>query len=97
MLKIRWTAKALMELSDTLDYIEQEWGISVATKLNEEVKLTLHRIVSQPNLGKSIESRTGYRKINVMKFSSLFYKKEGNEIQIISFFSNRQNPKNRKL
>lgn len=97
MLKIRWTAKALMELSDTLDYIEQEWGISVAIKLNEEVILTLHRVVSQPSLGKSIESRTGYRKINVMKFSSLFYKKEGNEIQILTFFSNRQNPQNKKL
>jgi hypothetical protein len=43
------------------------------------------------------EIKKDVRRVIVAKLNTLYYRVNGESIEIISFFSNRQNPKRRKI
>jgi hypothetical protein len=50
-----------------------------------------------PNLFQSSDIKKDVRRVVVAKYNTMYYRTKGNTIEIISFFSNRQNPKRREL
>ena len=95
--KIHWTANALEELNDTIIYLEENWTAKELNNLaiNLEEKLIL--ISQNPYLFQSSDFKKNIRRVIVLKYNTLYYRIKNDEIEIISFFSNRQNPKKRKL
>ncbi|HLS30668.1 MAG TPA: type II toxin-antitoxin system RelE/ParE family toxin [Flavobacteriaceae bacterium] len=93
--KIRWTSNALRELQQTFEYLEREFSEKELNKLAIEIEHTMKLISQNPYLFQKSEFKNIYRAI-IFRFNILYYRINNDEVEILSFFSNRQNPKNRK-
>ncbi|NMH24193.1 type II toxin-antitoxin system RelE/ParE family toxin [Flavobacterium solisilvae] len=95
--KILWTDNALKELEKTITYLEEHWTEkelrNLANKLEEIVSL----ISQNPNLFQVSDVKKDIRRAVVLTYNTLYYRVTNNQVEIISFFSNRQSPKKRKL
>ena len=95
--KIEWTDNALSELKDTYKYLEENWTTKELNALSIDIEHTISLISNNPNVF-PISDRTDVRRVVVKRFNTLYYReREGKSIEILSFFSNRQSPKKRKL
>jgi plasmid stabilization system protein ParE len=95
--KILWTDNALKELEITIEYLEENWTEkelrNLALKLEEIVTL----VSQNPNLFQVSDIKKEIRRVIILSHNTLYYRIADNQIEIISFFSNRQSPKKRKL
>ncbi|GEP52827.1 hypothetical protein FNO01nite_34990 [Flavobacterium noncentrifugens] len=95
--KIFWTDFALRELEKTIEYLEKNWTERELRNLASEIEKTLTLLSHNPNLFQSSDIKKEIRRVVVSKHNTLYYRVKNNTIEIISFFSNRQSPKKRKL
>ena len=93
--KILWTEHALNELSHTYEYLELHFTDRELKKLSSELDRTLHLISQNPYLFPVSELK-GVRRIVIKKHNTIYFREKENCIEILSFFSNRQNPNKRK-
>jgi len=96
--KIQWTENALNELKEVFEYLELKWTERESKKLSENIETTIKLISENPSLfPKSKEIKV--QKAVVHKLNTIYYRENNYEktVQILSFFSNRKNPKNLKL
>ena len=94
--KILWTDHALEELEKTYSYLELNFSSKELNALSIAIDNTLKIIEREPNLF-PLSDNIGIRKAVVKRYNSMYYRILDDTIQIISFFSNRQNPSKRKL
>lgn len=94
--KIVWTDLALEELKKTVDYLETNFTIKEKDKLGDEIERILSIIIHSPNIF-PLSDKQMVRKTVILKYNTMYYRVVGNEIQILSFFSNRQNSNKRKI
>ncbi|WP_445736495.1 type II toxin-antitoxin system RelE/ParE family toxin [Mariniflexile sp.] len=94
--KILWTDHALKELYETYQYLELYFTERELKKLSSELDRTLRLISQNPYLFPMSELN-GVRGVVIKKFNTLYYREYQNSIQILSFFSNRQNPNQIKI
>ena len=94
--EIVWSDQALKELEETIKYLKQNFTNKELRKLAVDIERNLD-IISENPLIFSRTERFDIRKVVIAKFNTLYYKIENEKIEIISFFSNRQNPSNRKI
>ncbi|OYU79418.1 MAG: hypothetical protein CFE23_14050 [Flavobacterium sp. BFFFF1] len=95
--KILWTNFALSELEKTIEYLQENWTDRELRNLASEIEETLSLLSHNPNLFQASEIKKEIRRVVVAKHNALYYRVKDNTIEIISFFSNRQSPKKRKL
>ena len=95
--KILWTDFALSELENTIEYLEENWTERELRNLALEIEETLNLLSHNPNLFQASEVKKDIRRAVILSHNTLYYRVKNNQIEIISFFSNRQNPKKRKL
>ena len=95
--KIEWTDNALSELKLTFEYIENNWTGKELRKLSQEIERTINLISNNPNIFPITESHN-VRKAVVKKLNTMYHRETiERKIEILSFFSNRQNPNKRKI
>ena len=95
--KIYWTDSALEELENTYHYLEVNWTEREIKSLSMEIERVLHLISDNPKIFPPSDT-ANVRKVNVKKFNTLYYRQVDDEtVEILSFFSNKQNPDKRKL
>ena len=95
--KILWTAFALKELEKTIEYLEENWTEKELRTLAESIEEKLALISQNPNLFQASDNKKNIRRVVIQTYNTLYYIFENEQIEIISFFSNRQNPKRRNL
>jgi plasmid stabilization system protein ParE len=95
--KILWTAFALKELEKTIEYLEENWTEKELRTLAEGIEEKLVLISQNPNLFQASDNKKNIRRVVIQTYNTLYYRFENEQIEIISFFSNVQNPKRRKL
>ena len=95
--KILWTDFALKELEKTIEYLEENWTEKELRNLAENIEEKLALISQTPNLFQASNYKKEIRRVVIFKHNTLYYRIENEQIEIISFFSNRQSPKKRKL
>ena len=95
--KILWTDFALKELETTIEYLEENWTEKELRNLAIKLEETLSLISQNPNLFQSSEIKKNVRRAIVLSNNTLYYRFINNQVEILSFFSNRQSPKKRKL
>ncbi|WP_299205357.1 type II toxin-antitoxin system RelE/ParE family toxin [Brumimicrobium sp.] len=88
---IFWTDHALSELADTYEYLELNFTPREMKNLSLEIDQVLQLISKKPKLFPISESLE-IRKVVIKKYNTMYYKVNKNQIEIISFFSNRQSP-----
>ncbi len=94
--EIVWSDQSLKELEETIEYLERNFTNKELKRLSVEIERNLD-IISENPLVFSRTEKLDIRKVVIAKFNTLYYKIENEKIEIISFFSNRQNPSNRKI
>ena len=95
--KIYWTDNALSELKETFEYLEKNWTKKELKNLSSEIERTSKLISDNPSLF-PLSNKKNIRKAVIKKLNTVYYRVKNNEnIEIISFFSNRRNPNKRKL
>lgn len=91
--EVHWTDHALEELASTFHYLEQHFPEKVLVRLSHEIEKVTFLIAKHPKLFPESDAKQGVRKAVVEKFNTLYYRiSETNQIEILSFFSNRQDP-----
>ena len=88
---IFWTDHALSELADTYEYLELNFTPREMKNLSLEIDQVPQLISKKPKLFPISESLE-IRKVVIKKYNTMYYKVNKNQIEIISFFSNRQSP-----
>ncbi|RZJ99637.1 MAG: type II toxin-antitoxin system RelE/ParE family toxin [Flavobacterium sp.] len=95
--KIFWTDFALSELEKTIEYLEENWTERELRNLALEIEETLSLLSHNPGLFQASDIKKEIRRVVIAKHNTLYYRVKNNSIEILSFFSNRQSPKKRKL
>ena len=94
--EILWTSYALQELAETYEYLETYFSEKELQKLSKEIASVLRLISQNPELFPDHKAKET-RRVVILKYNTLYYRKRKNYIEILSFFSNRQNPDKNKL
>jgi plasmid stabilization system protein ParE len=94
--KILWTDHALSELEKTIEYLESSFSNKQLEKLSQKIESIVSLISQNPGLF-SKSDKQGVYKVTILKFNTMYYRIQGDNIEILSFFSNRQDPQKRKL
>lgn len=94
--KILWTEHALRELEKTLEYIENNFSNKELEKLSHKIESTVYLISQNPGLFSTSDKQRVCR-VTILKFNTLYYRIQNENIETLSFFSNRQDPQKREL
>ena len=92
--KILWTDHALDELEQTFGYLQLNFSEKEIGRLAYKIESVLQLILTFPELYPESARQKGLRRAVITKFNTLYYRIKGDQIEILSFFSNRQNPDN---
>jgi plasmid stabilization system protein ParE len=95
--KIFWTGFALDELADTIKYLEENWTEKEVRNFSKNLEETIVFISKNPNLFQRSDIKKDIRRAIVAKHNTLYYRQTNDQVEIISLFSHRQDPKKRKL
>ncbi|WP_159475446.1 type II toxin-antitoxin system RelE/ParE family toxin [Dyadobacter sp. 3J3] len=86
------TQTAIETYEAIFEQIQTGWGDKVAGKFEVKMFEVLHQISQTPLIFKSIVEKATVRKGLINKNCSFFYEVNGNEILILFFWDNRQDP-----
>ncbi|RYX79972.1 type II toxin-antitoxin system RelE/ParE family toxin [bacterium] len=95
--EVIWTGFALDELAQTIKYLEENWTEKEIKIFSVKLEETVILISRNPNLFQISTVKKDVRRAIVAKHNTLYYQKKGEQIEVISFFSHRQNSKKRNL
>lgn len=94
--KIRWTDHALIELSDTIKYLEENWTKKELIRFANAVDNTVEIISRHPEIYPVSNKKKNTRKAVVDKNNTIYYRIVQDAIQILSVFGTKQDPAKRK-
>ena len=86
-----WTKTAEATLVEIIDYIENEFGISIAESYYSDVLETIDDIRKLPELFPIYQSETDVRKAVINKKTILYYKISHRSIFLLAFYDVRKN------
>ena len=89
--KILWTDHALNELKKTIEYLEMNFSEKELKRLAQKIESTTELISQNPKLFTKSDKKEVFR-VTILKFNTMYYRIKEDTIEILSFFSNRQNP-----
>ncbi len=88
-----FSKKASDDLHSILIYLEREWSLKVSKNFTKVLDRKLLQVASNPITYPAFKNKKQIRKCVVNKNISMFYRIRNREIQIITLFDNRKNPK----
>ncbi|WP_029038038.1 type II toxin-antitoxin system RelE/ParE family toxin [Salinimicrobium xinjiangense] len=90
--KIQWSNHALSELEDTIEYLEKNWTERELKNFSQELDHTIELISKNPELFQLSKKNNTVRRAVVARFNNLYYRQKNDAVEILSLFSNRQDP-----
>ena len=94
--KVVFSKRARRKLEKLLVYLESEWSLKVKNEFIEKLDRCVLQISQHPESCPVSGEFPGLYKCVVTKQTTLYYRIEEKEIQVITFFDNRQDPKKLK-
>jgi plasmid stabilization system protein ParE len=94
-MKIIWSPRARITFLNILTYLENEWGENSVQNFISEVNDILMNVSRNTKMFVSARKNRYIRKGIITKHISLYYriKQRKNEIELLTFWDNRQDPK----
>lgn len=94
--KIKWTAHALAELADTIQFLEDNWTERELNQFANAVDNTVEIMSRHPEIYPFSGTKKNIRKAVIDKNNTIYYRIVGDSIQILSVFGTKQDPKKRR-
>ena len=85
-----WTVHALAELEETVRYLSENFSEREIHRLAVSIERTLRMISTNPLMYPVIDGQPKVHRAVVAEFNDLYYRVNGDNFEILSFFSNRQ-------
>ncbi|WP_339890106.1 type II toxin-antitoxin system RelE/ParE family toxin [uncultured Flavobacterium sp.] len=95
--RILWTDNSLKELEEIITFLEENWTDKELQKLASSIEKTLNLISQNPYLFQSSDFKPEIRRAVILSLNSMYYRVLVNDIEILSFFFNKQNPEKKNL
>ena len=94
-MNVFWTPESIKTFEQIIENLNTYWSQKEINKFVEQTEFTVNLIIKNPYLYKPSEKNKNIRKGFINKLVSMFYRVnlKNNEIEIITFWNNRQNPK----
>lgn len=96
-LSVIWSPKAEETFDEITDDLLESWSEKVVRRFVQETFETIDRIAIFPHSSPSFKSDPNIRRAIVNKHVSLFYRVQEEKIELITFWSNRQDLENMGL
>lgn len=94
--EIIWSALAKLQLTNVLEfYVQRNGNSNYSLKILSEVEDLLKTLSKAELIGRLTSNK--FTRVISMKVYLLFYEINGNRIEILSFWDNRQDIENRKI
>ena len=90
-LEVSFSEEAYETLYAVLDFLEEKWGKNYSKKLLSNIYRKIDLISENPFIYEQT-SIPGLRKANISNYTSLLYRLHNNEIRVMFFWDNRQEP-----
>ena len=95
--KIHYTDRASKDQQDLYEYLLEKWGIQTVKKLDVKIEQSLNLIAKQPEMYPATGQKTSIRRCVISKQTSLYYRVNKYNIELLTFFDTRQHPSNKRL
>ena len=96
-LKIQWTSRADKKFDLILDYLLVEWNQKITVSFVRNVYDIIDILAEYPEIGTLENPEKGIRGLTIVKQVDIFYKVNGDQLIILNFFDNRQDPKEKRF
>jgi plasmid stabilization system protein ParE len=96
MVNIIWTDLAIDDVSENIYYLEKEWTEKEVIRFNKKIEETLEKLSRENLLFKPTEYKNVFQ-IVIVKQITLFYEVKGDDIFLLRFWNNYQNPDKLRL
>ncbi len=96
-LKIYWTKRADKKFDQILNYLQDEWGESVANAFIRKVYDFLNILSEFPEIGTIENKGKEIRGFTIIKQINVFYRISGDTFILLNFFDNRQHPRKKNF
>ncbi|MCU4176927.1 type II toxin-antitoxin system RelE/ParE family toxin [Carboxylicivirga sp. N1Y90] len=90
--KLIWTDEALNGLKEIFNYFERRFAKKDTQEFARKLDERLELLKTSPKTFAFTNKSKNIRRTVIARLTSVYYRIEGNEVQIISVFDNRQNP-----
>lgn len=94
--KIFWTPNALKELEQTIEYLQNNFTDREIRRLVDKIESSIEIISQNPFIFPVSESKDVHKAI-ILQFNTMYYRINDSDVEILSFFSNKQSPQKRKI
>ena len=96
-LKVKWTDIALEDYRKVIDYLLEDWSITLAEEFIQNTESRIETLTFFPNLGLSSDKMKNIKSIVLTKHNKLYYRISDEIITILNLFDTRQNPTKNKF
>lgn len=94
---VRYSTRAYMEYEEILDYVFNNFGADKALKVDQHFEQVIDYIAINPFLYPLSEKKMNLRRCVISHQTSLYYRFNGEYIELASFRGNRLNPETLNL
>lgn len=93
-----WSDEAIETFDNNILYLQKEWGKTAIRNFVRQSNFKIFNIQQNPKIYQRSEKNKGIRKTNINKNITLYYKfiPSKNEVVLLTFWHNRQDPKKLK-
>ncbi len=93
-MKVRWTVTAKGSYFNILEYLEESWSEKEVLNFISEVDSLLKQISINPKMFQESKAKRNIRKGFISKHTTLYYRfrPRKKELELLSFWDNRQDP-----
>lgn len=95
--KLIWSERALSDLKNIIEYLGKNWTQKEIRNFANRLDKRLNLISFNPNLFPKTSRRKNVRRSVLTKHTVIYYKAVNNEVNLITLFDPRQNPRRLKL
>jgi plasmid stabilization system protein ParE len=92
---IVWRHKANKEFNAFINYLQEYWGENATRAFVKKTYQTIELLSQFPDMGTLENYDKQIRGFVITKHNTLFYRTEETQLIFLSFFDNRQHPKER--
>ena len=95
-MRIIWSKKAIQDFENNIEFLNTEWNQSVVHNFTLEVQRVFKIIQISPK-SFMIDKKNNCYVVSITKHISLFYRIKRNQIFLLRFWNNYQNPNQVKI
>ena len=90
--EVIWMPEAERSFNDNIEYLSDKWTLQVINEFLDRVDFVIDQISENPYLYPPYEKRDDVRKCPLTKQITLYFKIKDNQIDLLTFWNNYQDP-----